>query len=94
MTVAEAFAAPPPSPVQLSEKVVVVVTGAVVTGPPSGFRLPDQPELAGLAEAVQLVAPDAVHVRVTVAPELTVLLLAARLPVPAVNASSTPLLLD
>ncbi len=51
-TVAEALPVPPP-PVQLSANVVAVVSADVVTVPPLGSSVPDQPEPP---EAVQAVA--------------------------------------
>jgi hypothetical protein len=55
LTVAVPLPVPPP-PVQLSVKVVSALIADVVTGPPVGLWLPDQAELLGLADAVQLVA--------------------------------------
>ncbi len=71
VTVVEALPVPPP-PVQFSENVVVAVRAEVVTVPPLGLSLPDQPEPP---EAVQLVAFCVDQVRVTVPPEATLVTL-------------------
>lgn len=68
---AEALPVPPP-PVQLREKVVVAVRAEVVTVPPLGLSLPDQPDPP---EAVQLVAFCVDQVRVTVPPDVTLVTL-------------------
>ena len=77
VTVTSALAlAVPPGPEQLRVKVVVAVSAELVTGLPVGLSLPSQAELLGLADAVQLVAFEAVHVSVTVLPDVTLELLA------------------
>jgi hypothetical protein len=71
--------------VQLSVNVVSAVRAELVTGPPVvlAVSLPDHAELLGLAEAVQLVAFEALHVKEVVPPDATLVGLAVSVTVGA-----------